>query len=187
MLPIRMSPHHRSHLVEVAVRTPPMLTNLTNLTRSATQTLLTNGTRSLDLVVNVNMATVSVSRSRHRSLLHVERFMLSGKSLKPIDPNIIWDNGFEMIPCSPPGVARPDFGRSQLSESGTWGPSESKVWRSDQRSAMNRRRVDQPGQRAGYSARDRAPSSAMPPAQTTSALKPRKVPARLSRTRLLGG
>lgn len=164
-----------------------MLTNLTNLTRSATQTLLTNGTRSLDLVVNVNMATVSVSRGRHRSHLQVERFKLTGNIRKPDDPKSIWDNDFKEIPTLPSSVVVSESHRFRLPVVRAWSSSDSMVWRSDFSGAWNRCRVDQSGQRAGYPACVPASRSASPSAQKTPALEPRKAPARTCRAHLLGG
>lgn len=80
-----------------------MLTNLTNLTRSASLTLLTNGTRSLAPVVDVNMPQVRASRSRHVSILHSGPSMPAGISFRPIDPERIRIDRPDAIPGSPLG------------------------------------------------------------------------------------
>jgi hypothetical protein len=80
-----------------------MLTNLTNLTRSASLTLLTNGTRSLAPVVDVNMLQVRASRSRHVSILHAGPSMPAGIPSRPIDPERIRIDRPDAIPGSPFG------------------------------------------------------------------------------------
>ncbi|QDV37253.1 hypothetical protein [Tautonia plasticadhaerens] len=104
-----------------------MLTNLTSLTRSASLTLLTNGTRSLAPVVDVNMLQVRATRSRHVSILHLGPHLSAGISPAPIDPERIRIDRPDAIPGSPLGSGDwPSFGPSQRPSS--WSPLGMSPW-----------------------------------------------------------
>jgi hypothetical protein len=94
-----------------------MLTNHTNLTQSATQTLLINGSRSLALVVDVNTAQAYAPRCHKRFHLQVGPMMSAGMSARIMNAEPIRIHGSGQIPGSPRGEGWPGFGRSQSSRS----------------------------------------------------------------------
>jgi hypothetical protein len=165
-----------------------MLTNLTNLTRSATQTLLTNGTRSLALVVDVNMAQAYALRSRHRSHLQVGRFMPAGMPFVPIEPDPIGIGVEGIIPGSPLGIAWPARGRAQAPS--PWSPCSppTGVRRSERRGDVSGCRVVRPGPDAGQSTASANPVLAAASDRVSGrAHALRKVEAVSKRPRLMGG
>lgn len=104
-----------------------MLTNLTNLTRSASLTLLTNGTRSLAPVVDVNMLQVRAPRNRHVSILQLGPHQPAGITPGAIDPERIRIDRPDAIPGSPLGSGDwPSFGRSRQPSS--WSSAGMSPW-----------------------------------------------------------
>ncbi|MEW4567239.1 hypothetical protein AB1L88_05170 [Tautonia sp. JC769] len=94
-----------------------MLTNHTNLTQSATQTQLINGSRSLALVVDVNTAQAYAPRCHKRFHLHVGPMMSAGMPFSVRESESIRIRGIEPIPGSPRGEGWPGSGRSHSSRS----------------------------------------------------------------------
>lgn len=125
-----------------------MLTNHTNLTQSATQTLLTIGTRSLALVVDVNAAQADAPRCHKRFHLHVGPLMSAGMSLRLIDSEAIRIRGCQSISGSPLGEGWPGLGRSRSSSSWSLDQLPSR-FRGCVRRVVSGRRVVRPGQFTG--------------------------------------
>ncbi len=151
-----------------------MLTNHTNLTQSATQTLLTIGTRSLALVVDVNKAQANAPRCHKRFHLHVGPLMSAGMTSRSMNPDPIRIHDCKRIPGSPLGEGWPGSGQSESSSSWSLVQLPSR-FRDSVRRVVTRRRVVRPGQFTGIpvairaafasnafaTANDRAPFSAL--------------------------
>ncbi|WP_169981164.1 hypothetical protein [Tautonia rosea] len=125
-----------------------MLTNHTNLIQSATQTLLTIGTRSLALVVDVNMAQAYDPCCHKRSHLHFGPFPFAGMpfSFKGFEPIRI--HCCKRIPGSQLGEGWPASGRSRRSSLWSLFQLSSRL-RGCVRRVVSERRVVQPGPLTG--------------------------------------